>query len=314
MCSLVLDDGWCCAAFASRDPDRLLPSGAFFAALGGFCYHMSNLHVAMQFPYNRGLVSSLYVGCFILSGIMYELLRATFKGLDNDASAYRGFMVALACIAFIWMALMAWVMPRRAFLLGDHFRFVSTRMRFELETREQYTARQLLRQSGSDGNVDLKSGKGGEVMMVTRHQSDDVESSPAKAAKRSGSAPASARGDKRVSWETHSADARGSSSRVSGRQLESMSTVRHDSALSSGAQASQPATDSAATSTNSTIRPSAETLKSGQRTGELGESLHMMQSGVSEDDSQVQPSSWCLRWHRNCRQTRRPAHDRCVTA
>lgn len=121
------------AGLSASKPSAMLPTGSFLAGLGGLAYHMAQFNVAQLYPAHKGLVSSLYVGTFISSGIVFEIVRAAFVAAGSSAASFRNIMVALAALGVPISALMLWMSPRRAFSAGQQFRFEADGMRFRTD-------------------------------------------------------------------------------------------------------------------------------------------------------------------------------------
>jgi hypothetical protein len=133
------------------------------------------------FPKNRGFVSSLYVGGFIASGVIYEILHSMYNSAGATVASFRGLLLGLAGTAALFAALMAWMMPGRAFLSGDHYGFMPRRMGFRVESAQEWAATCLRRASGSGKGGDQSCGikrAQEQVMVVTHHSSEDGRSGP----------------------------------------------------------------------------------------------------------------------------------------
>lgn len=106
--------------------------------LGGLCFHMSQFHTAQLFPENKGLISSLYVGFFIASGVTFELLREVYasivpdEGPDHDT--YRAILVGHAALCLPWAVLMLWMNPRHTLKAGQTYHFHPKQLQFAVST------------------------------------------------------------------------------------------------------------------------------------------------------------------------------------
>jgi hypothetical protein len=120
------------AAIGTAAPTVLLPLGACFIGFGGLTYHMAQFNTAVLFPERRGLVSSLYVGGFIASGVVWEIVRAIFDALGGSHTTFRAIMLVHALLAAPMIALMYWMAPSTAFTAGQTFAFDTSRLRFHV--------------------------------------------------------------------------------------------------------------------------------------------------------------------------------------
>ena len=121
------------AGLSEASPEVLLPLGACLMGFGGLSYHVSQFNTAQLFPSRRGFVSSLFVGMFIASGIVFETVRAAFQSTSGRGSDYRAILLGLAAITLPFSLLMAWMAPRKAFQAGDRYRFDRQRFAFVVQ-------------------------------------------------------------------------------------------------------------------------------------------------------------------------------------
>jgi hypothetical protein len=121
------------AGLASRAPQAMLPTGACLMSIGGLSYHMGQFHVAQLFPENRGLISSLYVGTFIASGIIFEIVRVIHNAAGSSMRAFRSIMIVLGMLGMAFVPLMLWMAPAKTFVAGQNYKFDRRSFRFLVE-------------------------------------------------------------------------------------------------------------------------------------------------------------------------------------
>ena len=124
---MVLNDVVWCAGFGFSSPKVLFPLGAFLLSLGGLFFHMSQFHIAQLFPSNKGLVSSLFVGGFIASGLTFEILRQIYSAAggagDTDHATYRTILLVHACLIIPSVLTSLWMTPKATLKSGDQYHF-----------------------------------------------------------------------------------------------------------------------------------------------------------------------------------------------
>ena len=132
-----------------------------------------------MFPANRGFVSSLFVGGWIGSSIVFEIVRAMYHALGRDQAAFRASILGLVALSILWAALMLWMAPPRPFVDGDSYHCKG--LRFAIESEQQRAARKLKQSTDTSGwpaqtaaaPVGKQShGSGNQLMVVTHHSSD----------------------------------------------------------------------------------------------------------------------------------------------
>jgi hypothetical protein len=99
-------------------------------SMGGLSYHMGQFHIAQLFPENRGLVSSLYVGAFIASGVVFEVVRAIFNSVGGGMQVFRAIMITFAVLGMVFVPLMLWMAPTKSFIAGQQYKFDRHAFRF----------------------------------------------------------------------------------------------------------------------------------------------------------------------------------------
>ena len=154
-----------------------MPAGAFLATFGGFAFHMAQFHTAIIFPRNRGLVTSLLVGAWIASSIVYEIVRIVFAKSGREVHAYRGMLLGLASLTLAFAPLMAWMMPRKAFQPGDRYVFIVKQLTWSSENEVAWAASRLRR--SASGRIPWASRHNTHEFVATMHPSQDVQLSAA---------------------------------------------------------------------------------------------------------------------------------------
>jgi hypothetical protein len=150
------------AAFGTTAPEAMLPLGACCIGFGGLSYHMAQFSAASLFPEKRGLLSSLYVAGFIMSGIVWEVERAIFASLGATVGTFRIILLVHAAVAAPMIPLMLWMAPRTAFKTGQMLMFDKSRVRFYILSPEQGKAPEAAANS-NDGGESSGGLKNGEV-------------------------------------------------------------------------------------------------------------------------------------------------------
>ena len=146
--------------------------------------HHGSVGMHAVFPANRGFVSSLIVGSWIGSGIVFEIVRAMYFGLGHDEAAFRSALLGLSAVSFLWAILMLWMAPSRSFTAGDTYRY--SNVRFFTESEQQGAARKLqgsvdTTSWGAKGDAETSQRKGQgstgtQFMVVTHHSSERADS------------------------------------------------------------------------------------------------------------------------------------------
>lgn len=135
-------------------------------SLGGLGYHMGQFHVAQLFPAHHGLVSSLYVGAFVASGIIFEVVRAIFRLGGGSHLVYRGIMSGLGSIALPFAFIMAWMAPRAALKTFDRYHFSLQNFAFRVEP-VHVPIHAALSEAASEAGATIGNDHGGRAGLCT---------------------------------------------------------------------------------------------------------------------------------------------------
>jgi hypothetical protein len=175
------------AAFGFSSPRVLFPLGAALLSGGGLFFHMSQFHIAQLFPRHKGLISSLFVGGFITSGLTFEVLRQVFNAAratsDDNHAAYRTVMLVHACLCVPFLPGALWMTPKESLKLGDTVTFTGFSFRVipggqmttaapETDSSEIPSALPL------ESTIELKQTPEVHVEMHRRRLAGDVAASP----------------------------------------------------------------------------------------------------------------------------------------
>jgi hypothetical protein len=95
---------------------------------------MAQFHIAQLFPRNKGLVSSLFVGCFIASGFTFEVQRQAYRMQDSpgngNPAAYRTILLIHAALCLPWAPLSLWMSPKYNLKDGQEYQFAPAQCAF----------------------------------------------------------------------------------------------------------------------------------------------------------------------------------------
>jgi hypothetical protein len=132
---------------------------------------MGQFHVAQLFPAHHGLVSSLYVGSFIASGVIFEVARAIFSQAGGHHSVYRIIMIGLGSMALPFAFLMAWMAPTAAFKKCDRYHFSLKNFAFRVESLRIPTHASFS-EAASEAGTPIGSDHGGKTGLCTHGNND----------------------------------------------------------------------------------------------------------------------------------------------